>query len=146
MSDPLTLIVGARYTDWRGRTWSAGVGNDSQSQSDVTPYGGLIYDINDVWSVYASYTEIFQPQSYRLEGGNGYLDPLTGKNYETGVKAAWFDGLVNASFSVFRLEQDNVADIVGIPGSFVTTATPVSDAGQRCGQRRVRGRNHRCGD
>ncbi|SPJ32128.1 ferric-rhodotorulic acid/ferric-coprogen receptor FhuE [Kushneria phyllosphaerae] len=127
LTDPLTLIVGARYTDWRGRTWSTGVGNNSQSESDVTPYGGLIYDINDVWSAYASYTEIFQPQSYRLEGGNGYLDPLTGKNYETGVKAAWFDGLVNASFSVFRLEQDNVADLVSIPGSPITTATPVSD-------------------
>lgn len=127
LADPLTLIVGARYTDWKGRTWSSnGQGNHSQSEDDVTPYGGLIYDINDVWSAYVSYSEIFQPQSYRLEGGDGYLDPLVGKNYETGVKAAWFDGLVNASFSVFRLEQDNVADIVSTPGSVITTATPVS--------------------
>ncbi|WP_110654200.1 ferric-rhodotorulic acid/ferric-coprogen receptor FhuE [Salinicola halimionae] len=126
LTDPLTLIVGARYTDWSSRTWSTGLGNNSQGEDDITPYGGLVYDINDVWSAYVSYTEIFQPQSYRLEGGNGYLDPLVGKNYETGVKAAWFDGLVNASFSVFRLEQDNVADIVSTPGSLITTATPVS--------------------
>lgn len=125
LADPLTLIVGARYTDWHGRTWSSGLGSDSQSEDDITPYGGLIYDINDIWSAYVSYSEIFQPQSYRLEGG-GYLDPLVGKNYETGVKAAWFDGLLNASFSVFRLEQDNVADIVSTPGSVITTATPVS--------------------
>jgi len=126
LADPLTLIVGARYTDWQGGTWSTGLGNNSQSEKDITPYGGLVYDINDVWSAYLSYSEIFQPQSYRLEGGNGYLDPLVGKNYETGIKAAWFDGLVNASFSVFRLEQDNVADIVSTPGSLITTATPVS--------------------
>lgn len=34
---------------------------------------------------------------------------MVGKNYETGLKAAWFDGLLNGSFSVFRIEQDNVA-------------------------------------
>lgn len=127
LADPLTLIVGARYTDWHGSTWSSGLGNHSQDEDDITPYGGLVYDINDVWSTYLSYSEIFQPQSYRLEGGNGYLDPLVGKNYETGIKAAWFEGLLNASFSVFRLEQDNVADIVSTPGSLITTATPVSD-------------------
>ncbi|ABE60526.1 TonB-dependent siderophore receptor [Chromohalobacter israelensis DSM 3043] len=127
LADPLTLIIGARYTDWHGSTWSSGLGSHSQDEDDITPYGGLVYDINDVWSTYLSYTEIFQPQSYRLAGGNGYLDPLVGKNYETGIKAAWFDGLLNASFSVFRLEQDNVADIVSTPGSLITTATPVSD-------------------
>ncbi|MCK0714953.1 ferric-rhodotorulic acid/ferric-coprogen receptor FhuE [Chromohalobacter sarecensis] len=127
LAEPLTLIVGARYTDWHGSTWSSSLGNHSQDEDDITPYGGLVYDINDVWSAYLSYSEIFQPQSYRLAGGNGYLDPLVGKNYETGVKAAWLDGLLNASFSVFRLEQDNVADIVSTPGSAITTATPVSD-------------------
>ncbi|WP_348638863.1 ferric-rhodotorulic acid/ferric-coprogen receptor FhuE [Chromohalobacter japonicus] len=127
LADPLTLIIGARYTDWHGSTWSSGLGSHSQDEDDITPYGGLVYDINDVWSTYLSYSEIFQPQSYRLAGGNGYLDPLVGKNYETGIKAAWFDGLLNASFSVFRLEQDNVADIVSTPGSLISTATPVSD-------------------
>ncbi|GHB14888.1 ferric-rhodotorulic acid/ferric-coprogen receptor FhuE [Salinicola rhizosphaerae] len=127
LADPLTLIVGARYTDWQGRTWSSGLGNASQSEDDITPYGGLIYDINEVWSAFVSYSEIFQPQSYLEVGGNGYLDPLKGKNYETGLKAAWFDGLLNASFSVFRLEQDNVADVVLTPGSLITTATPVSE-------------------
>lgn len=34
---------------------------DSQSKSDVTPYGGLVYDINDTYSAFAGYTEIFEP-------------------------------------------------------------------------------------
>lgn len=112
LADPVTLIVGARYTDWTGRSWANGTGNDRQSQSEVTPYGGLIYDINDTWSAFASYTEIFQPQDY-LDFGGSYLEPIVGKNYETGVKAAWYDGLVNASFSVFRIEQDNVGEVAG---------------------------------
>lgn len=107
LSDPLSLIVGARYTEWDGHTWLGG-SIDQQSQEEVTPYGGLVYDINDVWSAFVSYTEIFQPQNYRDANGR-YLDPVIGKNYETGVKAAWFDGLLNGSFSVFRIEQENAA-------------------------------------
>ncbi|WP_234274609.1 ferric-rhodotorulic acid/ferric-coprogen receptor FhuE [Billgrantia zhangzhouensis] len=106
LADPLTLIVGARYTEWDGMTLFRSL--DRQSKSEVTPYGGLVYDFNDTYSAFASYTEIFEPQNYRDSSGR-YLDPVVGRNYETGLKAAWFDGLLNGSFSVFRIEQDNVA-------------------------------------
>lgn len=106
LADPLTLIVGARYTEWDGMTLFRSL--DRQSKSEVTPYGGLVYDFNDTYSAFASYTEIFEPQNYRDTSGS-YLDPVIGKNYETGLKAAWFNGLLNGSFSVFRIEQDNVA-------------------------------------
>lgn len=121
LADPLTLIVGARYSDWSGSSWTAAGGTDTQGQNEITPYGGLIYDLNDTWSAFASYTEIFQPQDYRDANGR-FLDPIVGKNYETGLKAAWFDGLLNASLSVFRIEQDNVAqaDPLG-PGETQTT-------------------------
>ena len=103
LADPLTLILGARYTDW-----SSDSPTQSYGKEELTPYGGLVYNINETWSVFASYTEIFLPQSYRDTRG-AYLDPVQGKSYEAGIKAAWFDGLLNASFSVFRIEQDNVA-------------------------------------
>ncbi|OHV08485.1 ferric-rhodotorulic acid/ferric-coprogen receptor FhuE [Kushneria phosphatilytica] len=112
LAEPLTLIIGARYTDWQGRSWASASGNENQHQDDITPYGGLVYDLNDTWSAFVSYTEIFQPQDYRDAGGS-FLKPVVGKNYETGLKAAWFDGLLNASFSVFRIEQDNVGVVAG---------------------------------
>lgn len=119
LSDPLTLIVGARYTEWNGMTQFHNL--DRKSQSEVTPYGGLVYDFNDTYSAFASYTEIFEPQNYRDNSGS-YLDPVVGKNYETGIKAAWFDGLLSGSFSVFRIEQDNVAQANPlIPGQTKTT-------------------------
>lgn len=118
LADPLTLIVGARYTDWTGFTQFRSY--DRQSKSQVTPYGGLVYDFNDTYSAFASYTEIFEPQNYQDINGT-YLDPVEGKNYETGVKAAWFDGLLNGSFSVFRIEQDNVASaLTSLPGQTQT--------------------------
>ena len=40
----------------------------------VHPYAGLTYDINDTYTAYASYTEIFQPQNARDTSG-GILPP-----------------------------------------------------------------------
>ncbi|ART64714.1 ferric-rhodotorulic acid/ferric-coprogen receptor FhuE [Kushneria marisflavi] len=114
LTDPLTLILGARYTDWQNDGLQS-----SRHHEEVIPYGGLVYDINDTWSAFASYTEIFMPQDYRDSSG-AYLDPITGKNYETGLKAGWYDDRLTASFSIFRLEQDNVAQADGnttVPGT-----------------------------
>ena len=102
LADPLSLIVGARYTQWSSVGSSGNV-----RKNNITPYGGLVYDINDTWSAYASYTSIFQPQTYRDSSGK-YLSPVTGKNYETGLKSDWFNGRLTSTFSVFRIEQDNV--------------------------------------
>lgn len=109
LADPLKLIVGARYTDWK----SEGEGAD-RSHKVTTPYAGLVLDINDTFSTYAAYTEIFQPQTLKDRNGS-YLDPVDGKSYEVGVKGAWFDNRLNASLAVFRIEQDNVGQATGEP-------------------------------
>ncbi|AKK65066.1 hypothetical protein FE36_15295 [Xanthomonas oryzae pv. oryzicola] len=90
----------------------------SDNQKEVTPYAGLVYDIDDVWSIYVSYTEIFNPQTLRDANG-AYLDPLSGKGYEAGVKAGWFDDQFNASLALLRIEQDNLGVATGgfVPGS-----------------------------
>lgn len=121
LADPLKLIIGARYTDWK----SEGE-NDDREHKVTTPYAGLVYDINDTYSAYASYTEIFQPQTAR-DRNDRYLDPVDGKSYEIGVKGAWFDNRLNASLAMFRIEQDNVAQvtsepIIGRPGEFASIA------------------------
>ena len=121
LGDPLKLILGARYTNWK----SEGE-NDDREHKVTTPYAGLVYDINDTYSAYASYTEIFQPQTAR-DRNDRYLDPVDGKSYEVGVKGAWFDNRLNASLAVFRIEQDNVAQvtsepIIGRPGEFASIA------------------------
>lgn len=110
LADPLHLILGARYTHYNIRYNPVGdVTTKLESTTDdVTPYAGLVYDINEDWSAYASYTEIFQPQDKRDASGR-YLDPTTGKSYEAGVKADWFNTRLTTSIAVFRIEQDGVA-------------------------------------
>ncbi|EGT5656528.1 ferric-rhodotorulic acid/ferric-coprogen receptor FhuE [Citrobacter braakii] len=109
LADPLHLIVGARYTNWRIDTLS-----NSMEQNHTTPYAGLVYDIDDNWSTYASYTSIFQPQNKRDSSGK-YLSPITGNNYELGLKSDWMNSRLTTTLAVFRIEQDNVGQSTGVP-------------------------------
>lgn len=111
LADPLKLIAGARYTDWKVDGTESGAPYASEEKKTI-PYAGLVYTVNDTWSTYASYTDIFNPQTTKSADGR-YLDPTTGKSYEVGVKGAWFDNRLNASMSVFRIEQDNLAQATG---------------------------------
>lgn len=102
LADPLSLLVGARYTDWRANGTSGNNKNDK-----IAPYAGLTYDINDTYSVYASYTSIFQPQTSRNSEAK-YLSPVTGKSYETGLKGDWNNSRLTATLSLFRTEQNGL--------------------------------------
>lgn len=117
LSDSLKLISGLRVSDWK-YTSDTGTGNRS-FKNELTPYAGLVYNLNDTHSVYVSYTSIFKPQDKQDASGN-FLDPITGNNYETGIKGEYFDKRLNASLSVFRIEQENVAEEIAgvfVPGS-----------------------------
>ncbi|RYF23014.1 MAG: TonB-dependent siderophore receptor [Comamonadaceae bacterium] len=103
LADSLKLIVGARQTRWETKSTDA-----TRKHDEFTPYAGLIWDLDATHSVYASYTDIFQPQNYQDASG-AYLDPVAGKSYEAGIKAGYLGGRLNASLAVFRIQQDNVA-------------------------------------
>ncbi|WP_258239282.1 TonB-dependent siderophore receptor [Arcobacter sp. CECT 8989] len=103
LMEDLKLIAGARLTNWK-YTEDGGV-NDREFDNELTPYVGLVYDLNENHSIYTSYTSIFKPDDKKDRSGN-YLDPLEGKNYEAGIKGEYFDGKLNASLSIFRIEQD----------------------------------------
>ena len=74
LADPLKLIVGGRYSTWK--TDSVGFGGGSRQAFDkdaFVPYAGLLYDINENYTAYVSYTGIFNPQSYQDRNGS-WLD------------------------------------------------------------------------
>jgi len=106
LADPLKLIVGARLSRWEKETPATGY--VQKENAVLTPYAGLLYDLNAQWTAYASYTSIFKPQTSRDRNGS-YLDPVKGNGYEAGLKGALMDGRLNAALSVFRIQQDNYA-------------------------------------
>ncbi|MRJ39747.1 TonB-dependent siderophore receptor [Pseudomonas haemolytica] len=114
LADPLKVILGARL-DWYDSTSIYNQTNDQYYTSGktketrhLTRYAGLIYDLDDNHSVYASYTDIFQPQSEKNSDGAG-IKPITGENYEVGIKGEYFGGALNASASLFQIDQLNRA-------------------------------------
>ena len=119
-TDDLSFILGSRvstfkYNEDYSYAQSAGLDDTHASYKEhgvVTPYAGVVYDLNDTYSLYASYTSIYQPQTYKDIDGKT-LAPVEGDSYETGIKAAYLDGTLNASLALFRIEQDNVAESIG---------------------------------
>ncbi len=109
LSEDLKLILGARLSNWE----YDGVKSDGSKlayeyENELTPFAGLVYDLDKNHSIYASYTSIFNNQDKRDPNGN-YLDPIDGNSYETGIKGEYFNGALNASVTLFRIEQENVA-------------------------------------
>lgn len=112
LADPLKLILGGRL-DWYDYDNRDAEG-DYKVTRNVTRYAGLIYDLDEHHSVYASYSDIFTPQSEKDTSATP-LKPIVGKNYEVGVKGEYFNGALNASLAVFRVDQENRAVQVFVP-------------------------------
>ncbi|MBA1179398.1 TonB-dependent siderophore receptor [Pseudomonas psychrotolerans] len=110
--DPLHVIIGGRISWFDYSGYIAGsnyrTDTDYKATREVTPYAGIVYDLNDIYSVYASYTGIFKPQSEQGSGGS-VLAPTKGKSYEVGVKGAYLDGALNASVALFETIQEGRA-------------------------------------
>jgi len=107
ITDSLKLITGMRLSWYEFK--SEGVSTQKES-SVASPYGGLLYDLNDNYTIYASYSDIFKPQSNLMITGNT-LNPIKGKNYEVGIKGEFLQGRLNASAAFFQLKQSNLLEI-----------------------------------
>lgn len=103
-TDELGIILGSRVANYE-RTGDS----EAKKTGKVIPYAGITYDLNPNYTLYASYTSIFNPQSYR-DRFDKPLDPDEGDNYEVGIKGEWFDGRLNASLAYFEIHQDNRAE------------------------------------
>lgn len=113
--DWLTLIPGGRLSWYEATTENKVTGDESTLSEDAefTPYFGIVADVTENVSVYASYTDIFQPQSQLTESGDP-VRPRVGRQYEAGVKGEFYDGQLNASVGVFQITDKNRAQpIVG---------------------------------
>lgn len=114
LAAPLTLVLGGRWSNYttRSRTvadnttaWETG---SDRTRGKFTPYGGLVWDVTREVSLYASYTDIFKPNTDRDYTGK-VIDPRIGWQTEIGAKGEFFDGRLNASLALFRIRDKNRA-------------------------------------
>jgi Outer membrane receptor for ferric coprogen and ferric-rhodotorulic acid len=119
LTDRLHAVLGSRYGSWELKSAApqydandqlTAAGKTSQTHNDMwTPYAGLLYDLTPEYTVYASYTDIFKPQSLR-DANKKYLEPVVGSNYEVGLKGSVLEERLNLAAAYFWSTQDNVAE------------------------------------
>jgi outer membrane receptor for ferric coprogen and ferric-rhodotorulic acid len=113
--EPLTVVLGGRLSDFTTRSrnvapgvasaWSVG---RNQADGEFTPYAGLVYDLTTKISLYASYADVFIPQT-QLRFDGSVIDPRVGQQYELGAKGEFFERRLNASVAAFNLRDTNRA-------------------------------------
>lgn len=106
VTDPLTLILGARMSWWDYKPDA--VANGFSVDAELTPYVAALYTLNDNLSLYGSYADVFTPQRAFGVGGKA-LKPITGRNIELGVKGEFFNKKLNTTLAIFQLEQNGKA-------------------------------------
>ena len=109
LTQNLKALLGGRFS-WYDFVYAQpnGYRDQTSASAKFTPSAALIYALNPEWSAYASYADIFTPQTNRNVAGQ-ILKPITGSNYEAGLKGELLDGKVNTSLAVFRYENKDRA-------------------------------------
>jgi iron complex outermembrane receptor protein/outer membrane receptor for ferric coprogen and ferric-rhodotorulic acid len=115
LAESLNLTLGGRLT-WYDETssfyiWPSDetiIYPSAKEHAIFTPYAGLVLDLNQNISAYASFTDIFRPNTVR-DSNNVLLDPQRGKNYELGLKGEFLDERLNLAVAIFRTRQNNLA-------------------------------------
>ena len=86
---------------------------ETQTENEVSPYVGVTIDVIEDLAVYASYSDIYQPQDF-YDRTYDFLAPSKGVNAEVGVKAQWFEGALLATLAAFDSEQKGLGVFEGI--------------------------------
>ena len=116
----LALTAGTRLSTFRsnqfvgttvfGQAFPPNI-NNYQDKNKSTPYVGITYDLGPHYTLYASYADIYFTSNGEQTKQHKQLAPADGVNIEGGVKAEWFDNSLNATLSVFKVDQSGI----GIP-------------------------------
>jgi iron complex outermembrane receptor protein len=136
----LKAVVGLRYDTYLDRNESVNrqasvtdpakpyeTSEDASEATALVPRAGLVYQPVAPVSLYASYSQSFEPQYSNLPESGGPFDPMRGKQWEAGVKGEMFGKSLVPAIAFYHIRQVNmlVADPVDpealIPGNEATS-------------------------
>jgi len=111
LTDALKVTLGARFASYESETYNTAtnVQTSKLDENRFIPSAGLTYDVLDPLTVYAGYSEIFQPQTEQTSDG-AQLEPIIGRQFEIGAKAALFDEALTVQSALFWLRDQNRAE------------------------------------
>lgn len=105
------LHLGSRLSRYRSHTTNNGITRPNYDESGVlTPYGALVWAVSPRVNVYATYADVFRPQSFGTDDASGdLLPPLVGRQVKVGSKIGFVDERVLLNLSVFDARDRNRA-------------------------------------
>lgn len=106
-ADGLSLIGGGRLGHYKIESGD-GKTLHKASRTKFTGYAGAVYDIDGSNSLYASFSQLYTPQT-DLDADGKLLKPRQGNQFEVGYKGSYMDDRLNTRVSFYRLKDKNAA-------------------------------------
>jgi outer membrane receptor for ferric coprogen and ferric-rhodotorulic acid len=113
LTSALSLIGGARVSRDSASTvnferlgaFSGSGFHRFEAPTKSAPYAGVVYSLDQHYSLYASYAEVYQSNGFIKSATGSFLPPIDGANVEIGLKGAWHDNTLNATLALYGIEQ-----------------------------------------
>jgi iron complex outermembrane receptor protein len=108
--DNLKLLVGGRF-DLYDRTSIDRRSNTTTEDSAqrFSPRVGIVYQPIEPISLYASFSQSFNPDIFSTQADGSPLEPSVGTQYEVGVKGEFLDKRLSATLAAYRINKTNIA-------------------------------------
>jgi outer-membrane receptor for ferric coprogen and ferric-rhodotorulic acid len=74
----------------------------------LTPFAAAQFALNETYSLYASYADIYLANSGTADGSGRLLSPSHGITIEAGLKGAWRDGALNGSIALYSVREKGI--------------------------------------
>ncbi|HLO87422.1 MAG TPA: TonB-dependent siderophore receptor [Nostocaceae cyanobacterium] len=106
----LKLLAGGRF-DWvdsYNRDLENGTTLNETSNSEFSPRLGIVYQPTNSTSIYASWTNSFNPQIFGRNRNNEAFKPETAEQFEIGIKQELIKERLSATLAYFDLTKNNV--------------------------------------
>ncbi|MEA5505971.1 TonB-dependent receptor [Halotia wernerae UHCC 0503] len=109
LTDNFKLVVGGRLdiVDQNSKSFLDG-SESNQYDTAFTPRLGIVYQPIEPISLYANYSQSFQP-NFATRTDGSFLEPERGTQYEVGVKGEFLDGRLAATLAAYHITKSNIA-------------------------------------
>lgn len=105
------VLIGGRYDEFESTFSVAGVPLGGRPEAtNFTPRLGVVYLPSPDFSLYASYSESFEPNGpvgSGFENAGESLDPTVGAQFEIGAKLEAYEGKLLATGAIFTIERSD---------------------------------------
>lgn len=116
----LKLLAGGRF-DWVDsfyRDLVSGINYNETSDYKFSPRVGIVYQPTNSTSIYASWTNSFNPLIFSRNRNNEPFKPETAEQFEVGIKQEFFNNRLSATLAYFDITKKNALTVDPVDPNF----------------------------